>query len=629
MMREVEEEANGRAAAEGNEPPYIKLLFAVPDVVDHRRFNIPFQNEVCAVVTLNADQSFPDNELVIRQRGKSVVTMKNIDNRVEPFTYPLFYPKGTLGFSINLPLRSPYASRQHLTRLELAQYRVAFRPQLTKEFPSEMNSSIPDLRLLKFNALHFGGRLFQQYLVDTFIRVEHDYIQWIKANQKNLLADNYSGVTKFLNELAEKKNAVVGEKVVLPSSFPGFTRYYTEHFEDAMALVRRLGSPDFFITMTCNPEWPEMKEAARITFEDGSTLQQLAQDRPDLVARIAKLKFDELIDDLDKKQIFGKVSAYVYTIEFQKRGLPHIHLLLIMSSGDKIHNTEELDDLISAEIPDSDDPDLRELVIKWMIHNSCGDLNPRAFCMVNKNGRMKCRFGFPKPHLEVTSLADDEKPNYRRRYDPKLDPRNPHFSHEHAIYRKDAQGHRITRDNRHVAIYNAYLLKRFNCHINVEYVGSIRAVKYIYKGHDCAFIKVVEHQRRLNYNEADAYIQGRCITPPEACWRLFGNEIQKKSHTVQRLDIHLPGKFRNLNIDQSQEDLADIGQKGSTLEAYFRHNRALRQQQQENQEEIIYHYYWQMPEYFRWLGRTSEWVPRIRSIRVIGRIHNVNFISQP
>ena len=41
----------------------------------------------------------------------------------------------------------------------------------------------------------------------------------IKANQKKLLADNYSEVIKFLNELAEKKNAV-GEKVVLPSSCP-------------------------------------------------------------------------------------------------------------------------------------------------------------------------------------------------------------------------------------------------------------------------------------------------------------------------------------------------------------------------------------------------------------------------
>ena len=80
--------------------------------------------------------------------------------------------------------------------------------------------------------------------------------------------------------------------------------------------------------------------------------------------------------------------------------------------------------------------------------------------------------------------------------------------------------------------YNAYLLKTFKCHINVEYVGSIKAVKYlykyVYKGHDCAFVKVIQDQRTLNYNEAETYVQGRCITPPEACWSLFGYEIQKK-----------------------------------------------------------------------------------------------------
>ena len=93
---------------------------------------------------------------------------------------------------------------------------------------------------------------------------------------------------------------------------------------------------------------------------------------------------------------------------------------------------------------------------------------------------------------------------------------------------------------------------------------------YKRQGHDCAFVKVIQDQRILNYNEAETYVQGRCITPPEACWSLFGYEIQKKSHTIQRLDIHLSGQYRMVNIEQTQEDLADVGQRGSTLEAYFR-----------------------------------------------------------
>lgn len=261
MMTEVEEELNKHAAEERTEPSYVKLLFALPEAADHRRYIIPLQNDVCAVITLNADQSFPDNELVIRQRGRSIITMRNTDKRVEPFTYPLFYPQGTFGYSINMTLRNPYASRRHITRLELAQYRIAFRSQHAEVLPFGNSVGSPDLcqlstinDLLPFNALHFCGKLFQQYLVDTVIRVIKDQIYWIKANQKKILADNYTSVTNFINNLAEQKNATVWEKVILPSSFPGSTRYYTEHFEDAMALVRRLGSPDYFITMTSNPD---------------------------------------------------------------------------------------------------------------------------------------------------------------------------------------------------------------------------------------------------------------------------------------------------------------------------------------------------------------------------------------
>ena len=214
-----------------------------------------------------------------------------------------------------------------------------------------------------------------------------------------------------------------------------------------MAIVCRFGSPDFFITVTSNPNWPEIKEACRIKFEDCTSLSLIAQDRPNLVTRVAKLKFDKIIEDLDNKQVFGKVAAFVYTIEFQKRGLPHVHLLLIMRPEEKIHKPKELDDLVSAEIPDDDDSYLHELVIKWMIHNPCGDLNKNATCMVNKKEKIKCRFNFSKSFQERPTLEENAKPIYRRDYISKLDPQNPQLPHELAIYRKDANGHLVTRDN--------------------------------------------------------------------------------------------------------------------------------------------------------------------------------------
>jgi hypothetical protein len=52
--------------------------------------------------------------------------------------------------------------------------------------------------------------------------------------------------------------------------------------------------------------------------------------------------------------------------------------------------------------------------------------------------------------------------------------------------------------------YNSYLLCLFNCHINVEACGSIKAVKYlfkyIYKGHDRVVVAVREDDKDKNGN---------------------------------------------------------------------------------------------------------------------------------
>ena len=77
--------------------------------------------------------------------------------------------------------------------------------------------------------------------------------------------------------------------------------------------------------MTCTPGWLEINKAARIKSDDNKfIMEESNEDRPDLV-RITKVKLEEIIDDIDKRQIFGKVAAYVYTTEFQKHGPPNTY----------------------------------------------------------------------------------------------------------------------------------------------------------------------------------------------------------------------------------------------------------------------------------------------------------------
>lgn len=83
----------------------------------------------------------------------------------------------------------------------------------------------------------------------------------------------------------------------------------------------------------------------------------------------------------------------MYVIEFQKRGLPHVHMLLWLDSSSKKHLKENVDKFVSAEIPDPVlDPVGYAAVKEFMIHGPCGLENVKSTCMKD----MRCIRHFPK-----------------------------------------------------------------------------------------------------------------------------------------------------------------------------------------------------------------------------------------
>ena len=75
---------------------------------------------------------------------------------------------------------------------------------------------------------------------------------------------------------------------------------------------------------------------------------EIVANRLDLVARVFRIKFRLLLDKLLQEHVLGKVVGYTWVIEFQKRGLPRAHILLIVQHCDKPQSPEDVDLRICA-----------------------------------------------------------------------------------------------------------------------------------------------------------------------------------------------------------------------------------------------------------------------------------------
>lgn len=132
-----------------------------------------------------------------------------------------------------------------------------------------------------FNIIHHACRLGQDWMVDTYGTMELGRLMWRHNNQDIIRADLYQGVQNTV-ERGDTDSSTIGHHITVASSFMGGPPYMAQLFQDAMAIVRKLSKPDYFVTFTCNPNWPEI--TAQLL--PGQT----SSDRPDLVSRVYRQK---------------------------------------------------------------------------------------------------------------------------------------------------------------------------------------------------------------------------------------------------------------------------------------------------------------------------------------------------
>ncbi|KAL3636557.1 hypothetical protein CASFOL_018856 [Castilleja foliolosa] len=620
--------------------------------VGDRRYEPPASGTLGGIVYAE-DSNASNYDIVVHKKDGTPHRVSKLYPSYMPLQYPLLFPFAEPGWSTDLRLHSVLGERKR--NLTVNMY-YSFQLQ-----------DRANIYCLLLN----GGRLFQQYLVDAYTCVEQNRLDFINANQ-NLFRSEY--VAGLYDALARGDNNAqdIGKRIFLPSSFTGGPRYMYKHYQDALAICRVHGNPQYFITFTCNVKWPEI---SRHLLKVGCAQ---SQNRPDIIARVFRIKVQQFLRFLKSNRTFGDVAAgwkpmclpnapvmgevrpewcnnatnqmdafvsvyvffifeflllicwkpvclpnapgmgevrpewYLYTIEFQKRGLPHCHTLLWVTPPFKIRDAADVDQYISAEIPDpSTDSELYKIVTDLMMHGPCGLARPNSPCMRNST----CSKSFPKK-FECSSRFDrDGYVHYKRRDSP---------------HRAIKNG--VALDNRYVVPYNEALSRHFNAHINVEHCGWNMMIKYLFKyiskGADRVRFCITRSEDAPNadsgnvtpvINEIQNFVDGRYICPHEASWRILNFPIHERNPAVEVLAVHLQN-MQNVTFKENLRLEAIVRNPAfgrTTLTEWIERNK-----RDSDGLDLTYVAY---SSRYRWDKRAITWIPRVHLENpAIGRLAYVH-----
>jgi len=280
VYRQVKQRLSTRHAA----PLRLKLIKRRES--DARVYNLPTASEIAALVVGDFDMANAERDIVVEEQNGKLQRIDELHPAYFPLQYPLLFPYGEDGYREDTQYREGSVRNSRVRkRLTLKQYFSYRFQQRTREAQTIIR----------------GGRLFQQIVCDAFAAIEFERLKFIKSHQKELRAEKYRGLSAASIN-GDVTPASIGKKIIIPSTFTGGMRYDRENFQDAMTICAFKGFPQLFITFTCNPKWPEL-----INFFEKENCS--AEDRPDILARMFKIKLNNLIKDITKGSMFGKSTA--------------------------------------------------------------------------------------------------------------------------------------------------------------------------------------------------------------------------------------------------------------------------------------------------------------------------------
>jgi hypothetical protein len=252
---------------------------------DPRTYNVPEVGEVAALIVGDFDSSEDGRDIVVRERDGNLQRIHETHAKYIPLQYPLLFPFGEDQYQENIGLNSltTSSSVNKRRRVSLREF-IAFRLQE---------------RAVENSIIFYGRRLFQQFIVDAYSMIESQRLSWLRSNQGSIRSGFLAGIEEAVSR-GDIEASSLGSRVVLPASFTGGKRYMFNNCQDAMAICKRYGYPDLFLTFTCNPKWIEIR---RHLNRSGNH----APYRPDISCRVFQMKLEEMMNDFKEGKIFGRV----------------------------------------------------------------------------------------------------------------------------------------------------------------------------------------------------------------------------------------------------------------------------------------------------------------------------------
>ena len=430
----------------------------------------------------------------------------NYESReIEPLCYPLFFTNGEQGWGKEL-LRNHKLGRMEYVRSRLLQPEVGL-------YAYNRNGD----QYLNVNRFQLMTRLTQYWLLDHLSAHIDSQLSYQSSNQEYISGYNNRDDT-VIDQSRHTQNDT--SKTFLSDSLTGSPRHRKQLACNALAIVADLKRTHCFTTMTVDPNSPEVLEQL--------IGNETAFDRMEIVCRVFKAKKDALVHNIKNGKYFdGRASYIIHVIEYQHRGLPHVHIVYRIENGPDHNNEEEciewIDRYFCSTVPDLDENSTEEdiayhkLVVEKMIHKCHGGDNG---CIDEDTGLCKKKFNYI---LNNETHFDEKK---------------------YPVYK------RLKHEDCKVVVHNRQMLLDLKCHCNTEFSASTYSVIYLYKYLFKGNKKVQMYLDNINdVNEDDEiklYLRGRMLSSMEACWRAMGYQtypastpkvITIKMKSVDQLDF--------------------------------------------------------------------------------------------